>query len=56
MKAEERQVTGDLKTKEEWIQTLIPLDLAALAIPEPLGLFKMFFRLDTEHLFRLYLV
>jgi hypothetical protein len=43
MKAEERQVTGGLKTKVEWIQTLLPLGLAALAIPEPFGLFKMLF-------------
>jgi hypothetical protein len=43
MKAEERQVTSDLKTKVEWIQTLVPLDLAALAITEPSGLFKMLF-------------
>jgi hypothetical protein len=43
MKAEERQVTSDLKTKVEWIQTLIPLELAVLALPEPFGLFKMLF-------------
>jgi alkylation response protein AidB-like acyl-CoA dehydrogenase len=43
MNAEERRVTGDLQTKVEWIQALIPLGLAALAIPEPFGLFKMLF-------------
>jgi hypothetical protein len=37
MKAEDRQVNYDLRTKVEWIQMLILLDSTALAIPEPFG-------------------